>query len=362
MKEKERVQLMIERKPVDYLPSQLDFLPARKRRLCKELGLSDEEIEQWAENHFYQIYPLCSAEYYSSGSSEDWERAKLAISWGLVKYDQEKGVLFDNWGVGWKVNPNGVWPLIHPLEHCDTLKNFLPPDPTVPGLFEHVAEELPKKRQRFYVVGLQHISLFERAWTLMGYETFMRKVVTDIGYVEQLLDMITEYNVGLAQRFVEIGVDAVRTGDDYGCQFGLQISPDLWRKLFKDRLAKVWKIYRDHNITVMHHSCGNVELIIPDMIEIGLQVLHPVQPYAMSLGGLAEKFGDVLVFHGGIDTQRILPFETPDRVKKEVQRCVEVLGRQGRYIIAPSQEIMNEVPLENIVALVEAIKEYRKLR
>jgi len=68
------------------------------------------------------------------------------------------------------------------------------------------------------------------------------------------------------------------------------------------------------------------------------------------------------VFHGGIDTQRILPFETPDRVKKEVQRCVEVLGRQGRYIIAPSQEIMNEVPLENIVALVEAIKEYRKLR
>ncbi len=361
MKERERIQFMLEGKPIDYLPSQLDFLPARKKRLEKELNLSSNDLEKWLGNHLYYVYPLSSAEYYSSGSNEDWETAKLAISLGLVRYDERQKVLFDNWGVGWKVNPNGVWPLIHPLQDCETLEDFVPPDPTIPGIFDHVKEELPEKRQYLYVVGLQHIFLFERAWTLMGYENFMEKLLTDVDYIEKLLDVITEYNLGLARRFVEIGVDAVRTGDDYGCQLGLQISPDVWKRLFKPRLAKVWQFYRDCGITVMHHSCGDVELLIPDMIEIGLQVLHPIQPHAMSLDRLSEKFGDVLAFHGGIDTQRVLPFGTPDEVKMEVQRCIRILGRKGKYIIAPSQEIMNEVPVENIVALVEAIQEYRNL-
>lgn len=352
---------MLEGKRIDYLPSQLDFLPARKKRLSRELGLSEDEIERWAENHLYYVYPLCSAEYYSSGSPEDWETARLAISRGLVKYDEEQGVLFDNWGVGWKVNPNGVWPAVHPLENVDSLEDFRPPDPGVPGLFDHFLEKLPEKRQYLYIVGLQHILLFERAWTLVGYERFMEKVVTDTEYIERLLDMITEYNIGLARRFIELGVDAVRTGDDYGCQLGLQISPTLWRRLFKPRLARIWKVYRDHGIVVMHHSCGDVELVIPDMLEIGLQVLHPVQPHAMSLERLAEKFGETLVFHGGIDTQEVLPFAPPEGVKEEVRRCVAILGRYGRHIIAPSQEIMNEVPVENIVALVEGIKEYRRL-
>lgn len=351
---------MLAGQTIDYFPSQLDFLPARKKRLCEELNLPEGAIEQWTDNHFYYVYPLSAAEYYSSGSPEDWEKARLAISLGLVHYDEKEAVLFDNWGVGWKVNPNGVWPIIHPLAERKAWEGFRPPDHRVEGLFAHVREELSQKRQHFYVVGLQHISLFERAWTLIGYENFMEKILTEIDLIEWLLDLVTEYNLGLAQRFVELGVDAVRTGDDYGCQLGLQVSPDLWRRLFKPRLAQVWKVYHDHGIVVMHHSCGDVEPIISDMLEIGLQVLHPIQPHAMSLEKLADAYGETLTFHGGIDTQHVLPFGSPEKVKREVERCVKILGRRGRYIIAPSQEIMNEVPLENIVALVEAIKEYRK--
>ncbi|MBC7217256.1 MAG: uroporphyrinogen-III decarboxylase-like protein, partial [Candidatus Caldatribacterium sp.] len=132
-----------------------------------------------------------------------------------------------------------------------------------------------------------------------------------------------------------------------------------WRRLFKPRLEKIWRVYRESGVVVMHHSCGDVRLVIEDMLDIGLQVLHPVQPHAMSLEELAQKFGERLVFHGGIDTQRLLPFGTPQEVKEAVQRCIETLGKHRKYIIAPSQEIMNEVPTENILALVEAIREYR---
>lgn len=361
MTKKERVRAMIEGKPIDYLPSQLDLLPRRKERLCEELRISDDELEKWAENHIFYVYPLCAAEYYSSGSVADWERLHFAVARNLVQYDEKLGVIFDNWGVGWKINPNGVWPYVHPLAGRASLRDFSPPDPTIAGIFDHVEEDLPQKRNDVYIVGLQHILLFERAWTLVGYESFMEKLITDLPFVEELLDMITEYNVQLAYRFVALGVDAVRTGDDYGCQLGLQMHPTLWRRLFKPRLEKIWRVYRENGVVVMHHSCGDVRLIIEDMLDIGLQVLHPVQPHAMPLEELAQKFGNQLVFYGGIDTQRLLPFGTPQEVKEAVRRCIETLGKHGKYIIAPSQEIMNEVPTENILALVEAIREYRRV-
>ncbi|MGQ9473900.1 MAG: uroporphyrinogen decarboxylase family protein [Candidatus Caldatribacteriaceae bacterium] len=193
----------------------------------------------------------------------------------------------------------------------------------------------------------------------MGYEAFMERLVTDMSFVEELLDVITEYNVRLAYRFIKLGVDAVRTGDDCGCQLGLQMSPILWRRIFKPRLEKRWRVCRENSVVVMHHSCGDVRLVIEDILDIGLQVLHPVQLHAMSLEELSQKFGNQLVFHGGIDTQQILPFGTLQEVREAAHRCIETLGKHKNYIIAPSQEIMNEVPTDNTIALVEAIRGYR---
>ncbi len=188
----------------------------------------------------------------------------------------------------------------------------------------------------------------------------MYALATDEGFVEELMDRILEFQIGIAHRFVELGVDAVRTGDDYGMQQGMQMNPKLWRRIIKPRLAKIWKVYHDSGIMVMHHSCGNIEEIIPDFIKMGLEVLHPVQPLVMSVEGLAKKFGKKLAFFGGIDTQKLLPFGKPPEVLEAVEHCIETLGANKKYIIAPSQEIMNDVPTENIKALVEGIKKYRR--
>jgi len=226
-------------------------------------------------------------------------------------------------------------------------------------MFDHVTTETKKMADNYYLVGLQHILLFERAWNLMGYENFMNALITDRIFIEELLDRITDYNIELAKHFVSLGVDAIRTGYDYGGQLNLQMSPTLWRQLFKPRLHKIWSVYRNAKVTVIHHSCGNIEEIIPDMIDIGLEMLHPVQPNARSLEHIANQFGHEIAFHGGIDTQKVLPFGTPKEVKHAVKECVKILGKNRQYVIAPSQEIMNDVPTANIVALLDGIQEYR---
>ena len=168
------------------------------------------------------------------------------------------------------------------------------------------------------------------------------------------MDNILEYKIQEAKLFVESGVDCVRTGDDWGIQNSLAISPEIWRKFIKPRQTKLWQVYRDAGMPIVQHSCGNIFSIIPDLIEIGLNVLHPIQPLSMDIKQLASEFGDKLIFFGGIDTRSLLPMGTPDEIRASTIECVKYLGRGRGYIVAPSQEVMSDVPLDNIQALIEA--------
>ncbi len=353
------MKAMIAGEPIDYLPSQLDFVPHRLTRFLEEMDMSPEDFDEWACNHFYHVYPLTESCYYSSGSAGDQELINMAAKKGLIDPHPDDRYIYDNFHVVWLKNRDGIRDVVNPGKENRDLDTFAWPHADVPGLFDHVVDDLAQHKDDYYIVGLQHLGLFERSWLFLGYENLMLALATDIGYVEALMDRILEFHVGLAHRFVELGADAVRTGDDYGSQTNLQFSPKLWRRLIKPRLAKIWEVYREAGITIMHHSCGNIEAVIPDLIELGLDALHPVQPRAMSIERLSEKFGKQLTFHGGIDTQELLPFGTPDDVVSSIKHCVETLGANGRYIIAPSQEIMNDVPTENIKALVDGIKKYR---
>ena len=357
MTRKERMRCMMRGDKIDYLPSQLDFVPHRLRSLLSELGMSAERFNDFADNHIYYIYPLTESCYYSSGSAEDQALVDLAVSKGLIEPHSDERMIYDNFHVAWLKNRDGIRNVNTPLEG-ESDARFHWPDPTVRGLFDHLIPSLEAGRDRFYLVGLQHLGLFERAYLLMGYQAFMIALSEDTPLVEELFDHILEFHLGLARRFIDLGVDAIRTGDDYGMQEGLQMDPRLWRRLVKPRLEMIWRLYREASVTVMHHSCGDVTSIIPDLLEIGLEVLHPVQPKAMAIQELSERFGEKLVFFGGIDTQELLPFGSQKDVGEAVKKCIEILGKSGRYIIAPSQEIMNDVPTGNVLALIESIREH----
>ena len=223
-----------------------------------------------------------------------------------------------------------------------------------------VKDTVKKNSDTYFIVGFQHIGLFERAWTLRGYENFLMDLCLNPDLASEILDQILEYKINEAKLYIKSGVDCVRTGDDWGIQTSLAMSPEIWKKFIKPRQAKLWQVYKEAGMPIIHHSCGNIYSIIPDLIEIGLNVLHPIQPLSMDIKQLAAEFGDELIFFGGIDTQALLPKGSPADVKAAVYENVALLGKGLGYIIAPSQEVMSDIPLENIRALIEACQNNHK--
>jgi uroporphyrinogen decarboxylase len=192
----------------------------------------------------------------------------------------------------------------------------------------------------------------------------MEKLLTDMAlgekYVPVLFDKVMEVNVAIGKKLIEMGADILWVGDDFGSQNGMLINPDMWRMYFKPRIKEMFQEFRSVNpdVKIAWHSCGSIIPIIPDFIEIGLDILNPLQPLAkgMTPEYLKENFGNELVFFGGIDIQNLLPIGTPQEIKREVKRRIEILGKNGGYIIAPAHNIQDDTTIENIEAFFETAK------
>ena len=204
-------------------------------------------------------------------------------------------------------------------------------------------------------------TLFERSWTIRG----MEKVLTDFYFrkkeINYLLDGITEFNIEIAKKALKSGyIDGFRTGDDFGTQKGMLMSPAMWRGLFKDRYKRIWAVFKEKDLPIFHHSCGNIMEILPDLIEIGLDVLTPIQSEALDINELSSKYGKHLSFMGGISTQNTLPFGTPQQVMEEIREKIKILGKNNGYIIASSHQITTDCKSENFLMLLKTLNEYKR--
>jgi len=170
---------------------------------------------------------------------------------------------------------------------------------------------------------------------------------------------ITQIRVRQARLVAQLGIDVLRLGDDVGSQKGMLISPALWRKWLKPKLAKVIDLAKKTNpkVFIFYHSDGNIMEIIPDLIEIGVELLNPIQPECMGPKEIKRLYGDKLSLWGTIGTQSTMPFSTPEEVSAIVKERIETLGGDGGLILAPTHVLEPEVLWENILAFVEAIKE-----
>lgn len=337
MTRRARVQWAIARRKdaLDRFPHQIDFTWRMRKQVAEMTGVPEEELPFLLDNHIFYI---------------DTHKK--------VRRDEEKGVDYDLFGVGWDiVRSEGYLPVEHPLDTWSKWEKYHFPDPASPVLYCDAQKIDRARSEGMFILGCQGWVLLERAWLLRGFENFMIDLVDNPKRVERLLDEITEYQIAVAKNLIKLGVDGLYTGDDYGSQRGLLVARKTWQHLIQPRLARIWKVAKDEGLPVFHHSCGNVLEIVEDMIAIGLDVLLPIQPQAMDIRLLAERFGDRLSFMGGISTQKTLPFGTPEEVREEVRTCVEVLGRKGGYIVAASHEISSDCPVENLKALLEAIQE-----
>jgi uroporphyrinogen decarboxylase len=198
-------------------------------------------------------------------------------------------------------------------------------------------------------------SLYERAWTLRGMEPLMTDFYDHPKFVHELLNRIADYNIAQVREALKYDIDAVYFGDDWGQQHGLQMGPRLWREFIHPVLRRMYGAVREAGKYVMIHSCGDVDELFDDLVDIGLSCFNPFQPEVMDVYSLLPRYRGRLAFHGGLSTQRTLPFGTVEDVRAEVRRLLE-LGSEGGYIFAPAHDVEGDVPLENILAAIELVQ------
>jgi uroporphyrinogen decarboxylase len=205
------------------------------------------------------------------------------------------------------------------------------------------------------------VSVFETYCWMRGLEQSLMDLYVNPGFVQAALDRIEGIQTEMLKRFLAgapCKPDLVLVSDDMGGQENLLISLDTWMEFFGPRLKRWCDLIHSFGVRVFYHSDGAVEPLIPYLIEAGIDVLNPIQHACagMDMRDLKKKYGDRLIFHGGVDNQRVLPFGTPEDVRRETLDCLEALGRGGGYICCSCHNIQARTPVENILSMIETIR------
>lgn len=266
----------------------------------------------------------------------------------------------DEWGVWWR--QGGFHHFAHiesPLYDIDSpsiIETYPWPDIDADYRYQGLAGHIGQLHDEGVAVAAFVGSIFEQAWYLRGMENLIEDMMLRPDIAHRLMDRTAYYQKQMATRMAHAGVDMIMFGDDVAMQTGLMMSVATWRTFLKPRLADAIadvRAIRD-DIHVFYHSDGNLEPLIPELIEIGVNVLNPIQPECMDAAAIRQTYGQALSFLGTISVQQTMPFGTPEQVRTEVQQRIDSAGRNGGLILAPAHVLEPEVPWDNIVAFFEA--------
>jgi len=262
----------------------------------------------------------------------------------------------DIWGVESIWSPDRTYTYTyhkHPLQHIP-LEEYRWPEVDVEA-FDRVVKTRRAYEDYCLRGGVEH--LWEMAWQLVGFNEIIRMMFVEPGYVDKVLDGLHRIRMQQAKLLCEAGVDIVYDGDDVGMQKGMMMSPAMWRRFLKPRYKELIDLCHRYGVFFHFHSDGWIEPIIPDLVEIGVDILNPVQPECMDPVKLKRLYGDKLCFDGTIGVQSTLPFGTPEDVAGEVKQRIADLGPSG-LILGPTHAMQPDVPVENILALYETALKY----
>ncbi|MBN1295043.1 MAG: uroporphyrinogen-III decarboxylase-like protein [Candidatus Latescibacteria bacterium] len=330
MTKREVIKRVLDGKKPPYVPWSFSFTVEAREKLVSHYGTDD--IIETVDNHIIGLGN-------DIGFFKDIGNNRVRDVFGVV------------WDRSIDKDIGNVEGIVLPEPKLDGY-NF--PDPCDSRYFEDIPGLLDTYGDRFrvYQIGF---SLFERAWTLRGMENLMMDFYDHPDFVHELLDTIADYNIAQIEEALNYDIDAIYFGDDWGQQHGLLMGPDAWRKFIYPVLRRMYGVVRDAGKYVMIHSCGDVDELFDNLIEIGLNCFNPFQPEVMDVSSLIGKYRGQLAFYGGLSTQKTLPYGSTDDVKAEVKHLLE-LGRDGGYILAPAHSVEGDVPLENMLAFIDMAK------
>jgi uroporphyrinogen decarboxylase len=359
MTARERVRTALRREVPDRVPRHVSWTPPARQALRQYLGdVAPEDAFRLDVRHAGP----------SQRSTADERQRRFAPYFGphnLPDGVPYEGLLLDEWGMGQVPHAEVHYTqYVYPLTGVDTvdaLRRYPWPDLADAARWRHVAEQVAALHANGHAVaGSAACSVFERAWYLRGMDQLFADWAENEDYATTLLDTITDISCGVARRFALAGVDVLQLGDDVGIQHQLLMSAAMWRRWLKPRLRRIIEAAREISpeLLIWYHSDGFIEPLIPELIEIGVQVLNPVQPESMDPAALKRRYGDRLAFWGTIGIQTTLPFGTPEEVRQVVRERIETVGVGGGLLLAPTHVVQPDVPWENLCAFFEAIEEY----
>ena len=328
MTEKERVIKSIKHIRPDKLPYQLDLTDQvfqRLREYYDDPGFFEKTGSCLAQERNESFRDVSDTEFYDM----------FGALWSKV-YDGDFGIVvnrvFESAEIGDYVFPKPDEKLIR--EKCERL--LAQPD-----------------KFTMYIIGF---SLFERAWTLRGFNEILMDFLLEKKFANDLLDRIVDYNLKVVDIVSEYDIDCIFFGDDWGQQKGLIMGPDLWREFIRPRLKRQYDHVKGKGMYVAQHSCGDIREVFSDLVDIGMDIYNTFQPEIFDVREMKREYGQNVVFYGGISTQRLLPFGSPEVVRDETKKIMDICGVNGGYIAAPTHAIPNDVPTENILAFLDVVQ------
>lgn len=372
---RERFILALNHQEPDRVPIDLGSIASTIRtidaydRLKSHLGLAlNKKIRHFADEHIIPDEEIIQAFHVDTM----YIRLNVPKSWQRIRLDAYTVV--DEWGVPWSKHPGSYYtfPVDHPMKTADLeeIEKFPWPDPDEPSRYEGLREKakylFTKTNYALVADGLTGVGIFDMTWHLRGMENIFLDMLIHPEFTQALCERLTDYYVRVYRNYMQaVGdfVQMVMYYEDLSGQDGPLISPQLYRKYIKPGHQKIFKTIKEYTeAKICVHTCGSVYAFLDDYVELGVDVLNPVQISARDMDPerLKAKYGAVLSFHGGIDTQRFLPRATPAEVREEVRRMIKILGPGGGYLFTSCHSIQPDVSPENIVALFAAAYEYGK--
>ncbi len=345
MNSKERVKIALMRKIPDRVPVFASFVPEVSAALFEHFGIYNEhDMEVALGNDMLMSGAGIGNSYYGKGEE-----------------------YICDWGCKWRYfeNESGRYTTIveHPLENDEDgelLLKYQIPNPENDEIYKPMKELMHKYGDSHFICGAITCSIFEAAWYLRGIDNMLMDMAGNEEYANDLFDKVMEFPLKAGIRYIKEGVDMLWLGDDVGMQNSMLMSPEMWRKYLKPRMKKLIFEFKKQNpnIIIAYHSCGYIIPIIEELIEIGLDVLNPIQPLAMDPAMVKDKFGDRLSFWGSICIQKTLPKGSRQDIFDEVKLRMDTIGKGGGLLIGPAHNVQADTSIENILSLFDAVKKY----
>jgi len=338
MNSKDRMYGALQKKPVDRIPIFMWYHPATVKRLTQALEISPE---------FFDIV-MCN------DVKQAWVGNNFAME-GITHEKDGEGHT-DQWGIEWVKEGAFNQILKSPLENASDqeILNYEFPDVHIEQLLKSMDKIIPFSDDYFIGCDVSPC-LLELLFRIRGMENTFFDLLSSPDLSNGLLLKSAAFTIEIGEKACDkFSLDWFWTGDDVGGQQSMMLSPELWREMIKPHLKNIFDVGKKRGLWVAYHSCGSIRPIIPDLIEIGLDVLNPIQCNCPGMNPfeLKREFGNKLSFMGGVDTQHLLPYGTPDEVYKETLKLIEgMTGDGGGFILAASHSIPPETPVENIFAM-----------